>query len=27
MDIPELFLKKNEDKRLRLGHLWIFSNE
>lgn len=24
---PELFLKKNEDKRLRLGHLWIFSNE
>jgi 23S rRNA (cytosine1962-C5)-methyltransferase len=23
----ELFLKKNEDKRLRLGHLWIFSNE
>lgn len=27
MDSPELFLKKNEDKRLRLGHLWIFSNE
>ncbi|MGR8941333.1 MAG: class I SAM-dependent rRNA methyltransferase [Gammaproteobacteria bacterium] len=27
MDFPELFLKKNEDKRLRLGHLWIFSNE
>jgi 23S rRNA (cytosine1962-C5)-methyltransferase len=27
MDNPELFLKKNEDKRLRLGHLWIFSNE
>jgi len=27
MDIPELFLKKNEDKRLRLGHLWVFSNE
>ncbi|NOQ15030.1 MAG: methyltransferase domain-containing protein [Methyloprofundus sp.] len=24
---PELFLKKNEDKRLRLGHLWVFSNE
>ncbi len=24
---PELFLKKNEDKRLRQGHLWIFSNE
>ncbi|MGJ0482991.1 MAG: class I SAM-dependent rRNA methyltransferase [Methylomicrobium sp.] len=27
MDNPELFLKKNEEKRLRLGHLWIFSNE
>jgi 23S rRNA (cytosine1962-C5)-methyltransferase len=27
MDTLELFLKKNEDKRLRLGHLWIFSNE
>lgn len=24
---PELFLKKNEDKRIRQGHLWIFSNE
>ena len=24
---PELYLKKNEDKRLRKGHLWIFSNE
>lgn len=24
---PKLFLKKNEDKRLRQGHLWIFSNE
>lgn len=24
---PDLFLKKNEDKRLRLGHLWVFSNE
>ena len=23
----EIFLKKNEDKRLRLGHLWVFSNE
>ncbi|NOQ64551.1 MAG: RlmI/RlmK family 23S rRNA methyltransferase, partial [Methyloprofundus sp.] len=23
----ELILKKNEDKRLRLGHLWVFSNE
>lgn len=27
MDYPELSLKKNEDKRLRAGHLWIFSNE
>jgi 23S rRNA (cytosine1962-C5)-methyltransferase len=27
MDIPALFLKKNEDRRLRFGHLWIFSNE
>lgn len=24
---PELYLKKNEDKRLRKGHLWVFSNE
>ncbi len=24
---PELFLKKNEDHRLRKGHLWVFSNE
>jgi 23S rRNA (cytosine1962-C5)-methyltransferase len=23
----EVFLKKHEDKRLRLGHLWVFSNE
>lgn len=27
MDYPELFLKKHEDKRLRQGHLWVFSNE
>jgi len=27
MTYPALFLKKHEDKRLRLGHLWIFSNE
>lgn len=27
MHYPELFLKKHEDKRLRQGHLWIFSNE
>ncbi len=24
---PEIFLKKNEDKRIRQGHLWVFSNE
>jgi 23S rRNA (cytosine1962-C5)-methyltransferase len=24
---PIILLKKNEDKRLRLGHLWVFSNE
>lgn len=27
MIYPDLFLKKNEDKRLRQGHLWVFSNE
>ncbi len=27
MAFPELYLKKNEDKRLRKGHLWVFSNE
>ncbi|WP_305909353.1 class I SAM-dependent rRNA methyltransferase [Methylomarinum sp. Ch1-1] len=27
MSIPELLLKKHEDKRLRKGHLWVFSNE
>lgn len=27
MSYPELFLKKNSDKRLCKGHLWIFSNE
>ena len=25
--MQQLFLKKNEDRRLRAGHLWIFSNE
>ena len=25
--LPVLRLKRNEDKRLRAGHLWIFSNE
>ena len=27
MSHPELYLKKNEEKRLRKGHLWVFSNE
>ncbi len=27
MSHPELFLKKHEDKRLRQGHMWVFSNE
>lgn len=27
MAYSELFLRKNEDRRLRQGHLWIFSNE
>ncbi|WP_416183013.1 hypothetical protein, partial [Methylicorpusculum sp.] len=27
MAYPELYLKKNEDKRLRKGHSWVFSNE
>lgn len=27
MDIPVLTLKAREDKRLRIGHLWVFSNE
>jgi len=25
--LPRLRLKKNEDRRLRAGHLWVFSNE
>ena len=25
--MPSLRLKKNEDRRLRAGHLWVFSNE
>jgi 23S rRNA (cytosine1962-C5)-methyltransferase len=25
--LPVLRLKRNEDKRLRAGHLWVFSNE
>lgn len=27
MSLPILRLKKNEDRRLRSGHLWIYSNE
>jgi 23S rRNA (cytosine1962-C5)-methyltransferase len=27
MDLPILRLKKNEERRLRAGHVWIFSNE
>ncbi len=27
MSLPPLILKKHEDRRLRAGHLWIFSNE
>jgi len=27
MSLPEIYLKKNEDKRLRKGHHWVFSNE
>ncbi len=27
MNFPPLYLKKNADRRLRAGHLWIYSNE
>src|ERR671922_1516935 len=27
VDLPELRLKRNEDRRLAAGHLWVFSNE
>lgn len=27
MNVARLRLKKNEDRRLRAGHLWVFSNE
>ncbi len=27
MDMPVLTLKNNEERRLRAGHLWVFSNE
>jgi 23S rRNA (cytosine1962-C5)-methyltransferase len=26
-ELPALYLKRNEDRRLRAGHLWVFSNE
>src|ERR1700675_779998 len=26
-ELPALLLKRNEDRRLNAGHLWIFSNE
>ncbi len=26
-DLPQLILKKREERRLKAGHLWIFSNE
>ena len=25
--LPALRLKRNEDRRLNAGHLWVFSNE
>ncbi len=27
MELPSLILKKNEERRLRAGHAWVFSNE
>jgi len=27
ISLPELRLKKNEERRLRAGHLWVYSNE
>lgn len=27
MSLPKIVLKKNEDLRIRSGHLWVFSNE
>ncbi|HEX7370425.1 MAG TPA: class I SAM-dependent rRNA methyltransferase [Rhodanobacteraceae bacterium] len=27
MEYPALYLKRNEDARLRAGHLWVFANE
>ena len=26
-ELPKLFLKKNEERRLGAGHLWVYSNE
>jgi 23S rRNA (cytosine1962-C5)-methyltransferase len=27
MSLPQLILKSKSDRRLKLGHLWVFSNE
>ncbi|MGH2830118.1 MAG: class I SAM-dependent rRNA methyltransferase, partial [Actinomycetota bacterium] len=27
MSLPELRLKPHEERRLRAGHLWVYSNE
>ena len=27
MSFPALFLKRREDRRLRAGHPWVYSNE
>jgi 23S rRNA (cytosine1962-C5)-methyltransferase len=27
LDLPPLYLKKHEERRLRAGHLWVYSNE
>ena len=27
MEIPLLYLKRREERRLRAGHPWVFSNE
>ena len=27
IELPKLFLKKNEERRLGAGHLWVYSNE
>ena len=27
MDFPVLYLRKGAERRLRAGHLWVYSNE